>query len=242
MSYKQEFYPESQYGGFSDVDSTLLFYSRVNALLEESFTILDIGCGRGAYEDDPVEFRRRLRIMKGKVQNVVGLDVNPDASTNPHIDSFALLDGKKWPLEDSSIDLIICDYVMEHVEHPDDLFSEASRVLKPGGKLCIRTPNRWNYIALLATLIPDRLHAKVTSKVQENRKEEDVFPTFYRCNTKGAFNKYLTAHGFNGVIHRQEPDPAYLSFSKIAYFIGVLHQRFAPRIIKPSLFVFATKR
>lgn len=242
MSYKKDFYPESRYGGFTDVDSTLLFYSRVNSLLEKQFTILDIGCGRGAYGDDPVEYRKNLRIMKGKVETVIGLDVNKPASSNPYIDQFALLEGNTWPLDDNSIDLIICDYVMEHAEHPDDLFSEAHRVLAPGGKLCIRTPNRWNYIALSASLIPDRFHAKVTSVVQDNRKEEDVFPTFYRCNTKRTFKQYLDKHNFSSVVYRHEPDPAYLSFSKIAYFFGVLHQRYAPSVIKPSLFVFATKQ
>lgn len=242
MKYKRQFYPESNYGGFTDIDTTLLFYSRVNALLDNSFTLLDIGCGRGAYEDEPIEFRRQLRVMKGKVKNVIGLDVDPGAAVNPHIDKFALLDGPTWPVEDQSVNLILCDYVMEHVENPDELFSEANRVLKPGGKLCIRTPNRWSYISLAATIIPDSLHAKVTSRVQENRKAEDVFPTFYRCNTKGAFKRYLSAHNFDGVVYRHEPDPAYLSFSKIAYYLGVLHQRFAPGIIKPSIFVFATKQ
>jgi len=48
MDYKQKFYPEVKFGGFSDVDGTIAFFNRVNALLQPSFTVLDVGCGRGA--------------------------------------------------------------------------------------------------------------------------------------------------------------------------------------------------
>jgi hypothetical protein len=40
-------YPESNFGGFSDVDGTVSFYLRVNSLLRPDSNILDFGCGRG---------------------------------------------------------------------------------------------------------------------------------------------------------------------------------------------------
>jgi len=89
MDYKQKFYPEVKFGGFSDVDGTIAFFNRVNALLQPSFTVLDVGCGRGARSEDPVLFRKGLCNLKGKVSKVIGIDVDPNAQNNPFLTSFA---------------------------------------------------------------------------------------------------------------------------------------------------------
>ena len=121
---------------------------------------------------------------------------------------------------------------------PDRFFSEIRRVLKNGGLLCIRTPNRWSYVALAATLIPNKYHSSVTSIVKDDRKEEDVFPTVFKCNSIGRLKRIMKNTGFEGLVYGYEPEPGYLNFSKIAYFFGVLHQRFAPGLLKPVLFSF----
>ena len=122
------YHPESQFGGFSEIDGTVRFYDRVNALLNSQFTVLDAGCGVGAYENDPVEFRKQLRILKGKCRHVIGIDVDPEAATNPHIDEFRQIEGDRWPVDDESIDLCVTDYVLEHIESPDSFFGECARV------------------------------------------------------------------------------------------------------------------
>lgn len=232
------FYPESRFGGFTQIDGTVAFYSRVQALATPNSVVLDYGCGRGAYTDDPLPFRRNLRIFKNKVSCVIGLDVNPAAAQNPYLDQFYLLDGPRWILEDNSVDLIICDNVLEHLPEPEGFFSEARRVLRPGGMVCIRTPNRWNYIALLSQLIPNRSHARVLSRAKPNLLEEDIFPTLYRCNSIPALRRALAKNGFEHVVYGYEAEPSYLSFSKFTYLLGVLHQKLAPGFLRPAIFAF----
>lgn len=239
MNKKQKFYPESQFGGFTDIDGTIAFYTRINALIRSNYALLDVGCGRGAYTEDELPMRRELRVFRGKVDKVIGLDVDEFAKNNPNIDEFHLHEGNSWPITDNSVDLCLCDNVLEHIEEPDLFFSECRRVLKDGGYLCIRTPNLWSYVGIVSKLIPNRLHSKILSKVQENRAEQDVFPTYHRCNTIGKLRRTLLRHGFKGVAYGYEAEPSYLSFSRIAYYLGVLHQRFAPRLIKPAIFAFA---
>jgi len=41
MRYEEIYYPEFRFGGFTDIDGTIIFYSRVNSLLDSSFTVLD---------------------------------------------------------------------------------------------------------------------------------------------------------------------------------------------------------
>jgi SAM-dependent methyltransferase len=169
---------------------------------------------------------------------VIGIDVDGAANHNPFIDEFRLITEEFWPIENDSIDLIVCDHVVEHLNNPEQFFSEARRALKDGGYFCIRTPNRWSYIAIAASLIPNKYHSKVTSLVQEGRKEEDIFPTVYRCNTIRRLKNMMRKHDFEYAVYGYEAEPSYLSFSKSAYWLGVLHQRFAPRFLKPVIFAF----
>lgn len=243
MSYLETFYPEAAYGGFSRVDGTVAFFSRVNALLEPGFTILDVGCGRGEYAEDPVPFRRDMRVLRGKCKTVIGIDVDEAAGTNPYIDQFALINGKVWPVGDEAVDLCVTDHVVEHIADVQGFFSECARVLRPGGYLCIRTPNSRSYVSLAARLVPNRHHARVLGTVQERRKAEDVFPTLYRCNTRGALGRAMTSAGFERcAVYAHEAEPAYLNFSSVMYRLGVIHQRLSPGAIKPVLFAFARKK
>lgn len=241
MNYLQTYYPESRFGGFTDVDGTLIFYSHVNALLSSSAVVLDIGCGRGAYTADPVAMRRNLRIFKGRCQRVIGIDVDPAAETNPCLDEFRQIQNGAWPVADETIDVCVSDWVLEHVEDPDQFFAEAYRVLKPGGYLCLRTANARGYVGLFARLIPNRYHATLVSRLPDNKQAEDVFPTRYRCNTSGALKAMFARYGFDGCVYAHESEP-YYSFNRLSYWLGVQHQRFAPGALRLALFAFGQKQ
>ena len=238
MNNQMIFYPEAKFGGFTDIDGTIAFFNRVNSLLDPSFVVLDVGCGRGSHQEDPIDIRKNLRTIKGKVAKVIGIDVDQNAKDNPFLDEFHLIKENSWPVESNSIDLIICDYVLEHISNPDQLFLEIRRVLKNGGYLCIRTTNSWSYIAIAATLIPNKYHSKVTSAVQDGREQEDVFPTVYKCNSIRKLKNIMKKNSIEGVVYGYEAEPSYLSFSKIAYFLGVIHQKFAPKFVNPAIFAF----
>ena len=240
--YLSRYYPESRFGGFTDIDGTIAFYIRVQALLEPSSIVLDVGCGRGAYAEHPIRIKRELRTLKGKCRRAIGIDVDRQAVGNPLVDEVRLIEGARWPVEDASIDVCVCDSVLEHVQDPAAFFAECRRTLKPGGYLCLRTSNRLNYLSLLARLIPNRLHARVLDRVLPPWKnQEDVFPTVYRCNTRGRLRRMLDRHGLDHCVYGYEAEPYHLGFSRLAYFCGVLHQRLAPNLCKTTLFAFARK-
>lgn len=242
-SCQKFFFPEMRFGGFSHLDGTIQFYLHVNALLNPQSMLLDVGCGRGEYYNDPVEIRKSLRILRGKVSRVIGLDVNPVAAENQTIDEFRLLESPSspWPLDDASVDVIVADWVLEHVANPDIFFSEAWRVLKEGGYLCIRTTNAWGYVALMTRIIPEAFHNRLIRWIQKARKEEDIFPTVYRCNTIPKIKHTLKKHGYSGVVFSPIGTPAYLNFSCIVYFFGILYERFSPQWLRHTILVFAQK-
>jgi SAM-dependent methyltransferase len=243
MSCEQRVFPESQFGKFTNVDGTISFYLRVNALLKPTDTVLDVGCGRGQYQDDPVTIRRELRILRGKVRKVIGLDVDTAAASNPYLDEFCLLkDGtSSWPVADSSVDTIISDWTLEHVSEPDAFVSEARRVLKPGGYFCARTTNAWSYVALAARAIPERYHGRVIESAQAERKAIDIFPTRYAFNSVPILRRKFTQYGFDSVVYGFAGEPAYLNFSCALYYLACLYERFAPHFLRQSLVIFARK-
>ena len=243
MSFTLKFYPESRFGGFSDIDGTVSFYNRVNSLIKEGDTILDVGCGRGEYQEDECGFRRKLRIMRGKCRRVIGMDVDTHAQSNPFIDEFYLIENDLLlAIENNSIDLIICDYVLEHVQFPDKLFKEFNRVLKVGGVVCARTPNFFSYFGIISNSIPDRLHAKLVGWMQGTRKPEDVFPKFYRCNSIFRIKKLMQTFGFEGLVYGFESEPAYFSFSSFIYGMVKIFHQLTPKYFSTQLYLFARKK
>jgi SAM-dependent methyltransferase len=136
----ETWYPEAGFGGFTDIGCTLLFYSRLRALVSPDSVVLDFGCGRAAHASNPIRYRRDLRKLRGDVRRVVGVDVDPAATSNPWIDEFKMIgaDGT-LPVESATCDAVFSDSVLEHVPMPGLFFAECARVLKPGGFVALRT-------------------------------------------------------------------------------------------------------
>jgi 2-polyprenyl-3-methyl-5-hydroxy-6-metoxy-1,4-benzoquinol methylase len=72
--------------------------------------------------------------------------------------------------------------VVEHLQKPEDVFKEVYNVLKPNGIFVIHTTNILNYIFFMARIIPSNLKKRI-AMLLDKRKEEDIFPTFYKVNT-----------------------------------------------------------
>ncbi len=242
MNYLDIYYPESRFGGFTDVDGTLAFYTRVQALAQPSSVVLDVGCGRGMYDEDPVQVRKERRLLKGRCAEVIGIDVDAAGERNPGLDQFRRIEGPRWPVDDESVDMIVSDFVLEHVETPEAFFAECRRALRRGGYLCLRTTNAQSYVGLVSRLTPNQWHAAVLKKARHSKKEEDIFPTVYRCNTRRKLASMLDKYGFDHCVYQFESEPYYLSFSRLFYRLGAIHQRFAFNCLKAAIFAFARKQ
>lgn len=48
---------------------------------------------------------------------------------------------KRWPYESNFFDCVISSQVIEHILDTDNFVKETKRILKPGGTLCLSTPN-----------------------------------------------------------------------------------------------------
>lgn len=236
--------PELAVGGYSALDGTIEFYTRVGLLVTPQSRVLDLGAGRGAwFEDDRSDARRSVRLLRGRVAEVVGCDVDPAIKDNQAVDTaHVVVPGAPLPLESGSVDLVVSDYVFEHIDDPQGLGLELDRVLKPGGWICARTPTKYNYVSVAARLVSNIRHARVLSWAQPGRKAEDVFPTVYRLNSQRDINQAFPPERFENHSYVYTFEPQY-HFGRAWVYrtLGLMH-RLLPVSLHGNLYVFLRKR
>ncbi len=65
------------------------------------------------------------------------------------------IERERWPYENESADLVVCLETLEHLtDHPLFMMAQANRVLPPGGRMVMTTPNAHSFYAI--TRILDR--------------------------------------------------------------------------------------
>lgn len=237
-------YPEAHAGGFSRVDGTVQFYTRIAALLEPGMHVLNLGAGRGEHVlEDPVPFRRDLQRLRGRVARVTGLDIDAAVLGNPDLDAAHVIapDGP-FPLPDASVDLVLADNVFEHVTDPAAVAAQIARVLRPGGWLCARTPNRHGYIAIGARVVPRRLHEAVLARVQPERQMRDVFPASYQLNTRAALRRHFPAARWQHHVYPWTAEPAYVGNHPAAWTLARGALALVPPPLRDTWFAFLRHR
>lgn len=233
------FYPETAVGGFSRVDGSIDFWSRIAALVRPEWRVLDFGAGRGAHIDtDDSDYRRGLKILKGRVAHVEGCDVDPAVLENPHLDHATLIDpSAPLPFPDGSFDLVVANWVLEHVDDAEGVAKELSRVTKPGGWIAAATANRLGYVALAASAITNRAHVRVLSKVQPGRLDHDVFPTRYRMNSRAILQQLFGRYG-EVVAYTNSAEPSYHFDMRLLYGLFKLVHKLLPEALQTGLYLF----
>lgn len=235
--------PECGAGGFSRFSGAVQFYQRVNALLTPDMTVVDLGAGRGAFVDVEAPYTQSLQTLKGKVAKVIGLDVDPVVLTNPVVDEAHVIgkDGR-LPLDDLSVDVIVSDWVFEHIDDPKLFASEVDRVLRPGGWVCARTPSKWSPISVAARMVPNKMHAKVLESVQPGRKAEDVFPTRYRMNTLSDLRSIFPPSKWTHSNYKWKGDPHYHFENDLVWRFTEVVTNLLPDAFAHTLLVFIQKK
>ncbi len=84
----------------------------------------------------------------------VGVDLYPRPNSLPeHLEWLQADLNDSIPLPDASFDVIISTEVIEHLENPRAMAREFSRLLKPGGKIVVTTPNQESLRSLISLIV-----------------------------------------------------------------------------------------
>lgn len=102
--------------------------------------LVDLGCGSGnMLFGTALQPKRALGLDASVEATAFGVRHRPTSSI-----WFAVASGEALPLPDGQVDLLLFSEVVEHLTHPDRVLGEIARVLKPGGRVVMTTPNyRW---------------------------------------------------------------------------------------------------
>lgn len=236
-------HPEVGAGGFTANDGTIAFYSRVTAIASADATVLDFGAGRGAWaQEDTLAYRKACRNLRGRVGRVIGCDVDEVVLSNPAVDeAYVLQPNARLPFADGSLDVIIADYVLEHIDDPKWFADEMHRLLRPGGWLCARTPSKFHYVSMASAMMPEWLQEATIRRAQTDRKKEDVFPAHYRLNTLGAIARHFPAPAFENCSYVYKFEPQYHFGSTAMYRSFQFLHWLLPPSMTGNLFIFVRK-
>jgi SAM-dependent methyltransferase len=174
---KDRIHPQREY--------TQITYARlIDEVLTPQTRWLDAGGGHRVLEvtspDGELAMVRRVRLTVccDRVIDAIAKHRSIRAGVGATLD--------RLPFRGRSIDLITLNNVAEHLERPREVLAEFARVLAPGGRVIIHTPNLSSYAVRMVELgrriLPKSFIMKMI-RYMDFREEEDVFPTYYRANT-----------------------------------------------------------
>lgn len=138
--------------------------SILNSLAGTPGSLLDLGCGNGAF----------LRLAFENGWTGKGVDGSPElvASAKALKTQVDLCDLDQWERHDDDLyDAVRLWYTLEHVAHPGRLVGLALKSLKPGGLLLVGVPND-------ATPLSRRLMSSHSDRLWENRLHLHHYPPF----------------------------------------------------------------
>jgi SAM-dependent methyltransferase len=142
-TYSENRAPKSHY------PTQLISYLTDRFKLDKGNKVLEVGCGRGDF----------IKAYQEAGFDCYGIDLDPDAKEfSPGVDvRVTNIDSDKFPFDDNFFDVIYHKSVIEHVFSPNNLMEESKRVLKPGGKMIILTPD---WVSQMKVFYEDITHCR----------------------------------------------------------------------------------
>lgn len=190
-----------------------------HALCAENLSgkILEVGSGP---ENPTTQFVAGLGTL-------TGLDVDPAVLDNRMLKFAQVFDGvEPFPFSDESFDSCVSNYVVEHVTNPRLHLSEIYRVLKPGGVYVLRTPNRWHYVALAASILPHAMHRAMANRLRGLSNARDPYPTVYAMNSRRRIERFAVQSGFRvETLRMVEKEPMYGLIARPLFVALVAYER-----------------
>jgi ubiquinone/menaquinone biosynthesis C-methylase UbiE len=194
----------------------------VRSYLTPESQVLDLGCGRGGV----------VELFWRDVKLAAGLDPDAPSLTEHHATGLPVIRGRgeQLPFAGQSFDLVVCLWVLEHVESPEAVLREVHRVLRPGGHFVFLTPNLRHPLLVLnrlAAALP-QLQRRVVPRMY-GRVEADTFRVRYRANTDGVLRALAARSGLQVAELRVVSDPTYLALNNLMFRASAFAERLMPK-------------
>jgi SAM-dependent methyltransferase len=165
-------------------------------LLRPQVRWLDLGCGHNVIRPWALLPGEDERTYTCAPSLSVGIDRDVSALRgNQCIPLRVAASMELVPFLDDSFDLVTANMVVEHNENPRALMSEVWRILRPNGCFIFHTPNKYFPTSIVASLLPKHVKSTLV-ELLTRRRANDVYPTYYRVNTRSEITRYSELTGF----------------------------------------------
>jgi SAM-dependent methyltransferase len=172
--------------------------------------------------ETPVSYKEHTR-------RSYGLDTSPAVLQNQSVHVGLLGSVYDIPVRQRSVDLAVSQEVLEHLDRPELMFREVSRILRPTGIFAVMTPNLWYPAIIVSAVTPYWFHRFATRMIH-GIDPSDVFPTRYRANTFTRLRSLGQQAGLDLVFHEYfQSNPGDLSFSPLLTRLEVAYFRLVSR-------------
>ncbi|MBU1125702.1 MAG: methyltransferase domain-containing protein [Candidatus Omnitrophica bacterium] len=118
------------------------------ALPQSGGVVVDLGCGYGYMTKQLVSSARvyGLDLKEGPLRDALQQGVQPIVCNLAN----------EIPLKSDTVDAVVAGEIIEHIMEPEVFLAQVLRILKPGGKLILTTPNLKALISLVYMILRDR--------------------------------------------------------------------------------------
>lgn len=182
--YKNMYSDQRNSSDLADSQRIKVMKAIFNRLDPQNNRILDIGCFDGTF----------LSLVKNQNNDFYGLDASDWALEHMRkkeikVQKFFFDDKTKLPFESDFFDIVVAGEIIEHIFDTDFFIEEISRVMKPGGKLLISTPN----IASLGRRLLLLFGANPITELSPNEANSVGHIRYF---TRKTLKNILAKHGF----------------------------------------------
>ena len=176
--------------------------------------VVDAGCGN----------KGTISEYTNQCQSIIGIDTDIHAlDKNVYITKKIHANLERIPLDKSSTDLIVCEFVLEHLRNPRQVLSEFARILKPDGRLLCITPQIYNPVMLLSSLLPLGIHRFFVNKLLHQKR--DIHKTYYRANSLGRLKRLCKDTKLGILSYKKAGNPENTSLNKPLTWLSVLSEK-----------------
>ena len=154
---------------------------------EESATLLDVGCWDGVRTVERGRAAGAKRLLGAEVY-----EERADEAARLGVEVARIdLESEPFPWPDSSVDVIVCNQVLEHLKNIWLPMSEMHRVLRPGGHAILSVPNLGS------------LHNRVLLALGRQPTSIRLFGPHIRGYTLSAFSELVERGGGYEIVQRR---------------------------------------
>lgn len=158
-------------------------------------TILEAGCGR--------KWPLDLSNIKYKL---IGVDFDEEAlkirvNDKKDLQEAIVADLQDFDLGNRKVDIIYNSFVLEHVENADRVLENLSNILKPGGLLILRLPDRNTVFGFFTRLSPFWFHILYRRYVKgvktAGKPGHGPYPTYYnKVVSRNGIHNFCESHDY----------------------------------------------